>query len=118
MAKNDRTVSKRPDGQWANKLDGSSRASSLHDTQREAEQAARQMLENSGGGELKTKGLDGRIPAKTRSDGRTHFLRGTLSINVVSAARVWTFKAMAQMAGSSNARVFNFSPNRMAALDS
>ncbi len=64
MARNDRTVSRRPDGQWANKKDGSSRASSLHDTQREAERAARQMLEGSGGGELKVKGENGRIRSK------------------------------------------------------
>ena len=41
MARNDRTVSKRPDGSWANKKDGTSRAGSLHDTQREAIDAAR-----------------------------------------------------------------------------
>lgn len=64
MARNDRTVSRRPDGQWANKKDGNERASSLHDTQREAERAARQALVESGGGELKVKGEDGRIRSK------------------------------------------------------
>ena len=64
MTRNDRTVSRRPDGQWANKKDGSERASSLHDTQREAERAAREMLEGSGGGELKVKGENGRIRSK------------------------------------------------------
>lgn len=64
MARNDRTVSRRPDGQWANKKDGNERASSLHATQREAERAAHRMLAESGGGELKVKGEDGRIRSK------------------------------------------------------
>lgn len=64
MAKNDRTVSKRPDGSWANKRDGAERASSLHDTQREAERAAHKMLENSGGGELKVKDEGGKFRSK------------------------------------------------------
>jgi uncharacterized protein DUF2188 len=64
VAKNDRTVSRRPDGTWTNKRDGNERASSLHDTQREAEHAAHQMLINSGGGELKVKGEDGKIRSK------------------------------------------------------
>lgn len=64
MARNDRTVSKRPDGSWANKKDGTSRAGSLHDTQREAIDAAREMLINSGGGELKVKGVGGTIRSK------------------------------------------------------
>ena len=64
MGKDDRTVSKRPDGQWANKKDGAERASSLHDTQRQAERAAREMLERSGGGELKVKGEDQKIRSK------------------------------------------------------
>lgn len=64
MARNDRTVSQRPDGTWANKKDGNERASSLHQTQREAERAAKEMLENSGGGELKVKNEQGRIRSK------------------------------------------------------
>ena len=64
MGKNDRTVSRRSDGQWANKKDGADRASTLHDTQKEAEHVAHRMLENSGGGELKVKGEDGRIRSK------------------------------------------------------
>lgn len=64
MAKNDRTVSKRPEGSWANKKDGNERASSLHDTQRQAERTAKDMLQRSGGGELKIKGEDGRIRSK------------------------------------------------------
>jgi hypothetical protein len=57
-------VYRRPDGTWANKRNDSGRASSLHDTQAEAIDAAREMLVNQGGGELVTKGLDGRIRSK------------------------------------------------------
>lgn len=64
MARNDRTVSRRSDGSWANKRDGADRASSLHDTQREAERAAREMLQKSGGGELKVKDEKGHIRSK------------------------------------------------------
>lgn len=60
----DRTVSRRPDGRWENKRNDSGRASSLHSTQREAEQAARAMLRNQGGGELTTKGRDGKFRSK------------------------------------------------------
>ncbi len=62
--KNDRTVYKRDDGNWINKRNDSDRASGLHSTQKQAEQEARQMLKNSGGGELTTKGLDGKIRSK------------------------------------------------------
>lgn len=60
----DRTVSPRPDGKWANKRNDSDRASSLHDTQRDAERAARDMLKAQGGGELTTQGRDGRFRSK------------------------------------------------------
>jgi hypothetical protein len=60
----DRTVFRRTDGSWANKRNDADRASSLHDTQKEANDAARRMLHNQGGGELITKGLDGRIRSK------------------------------------------------------
>jgi Uncharacterized protein conserved in bacteria (DUF2188) len=59
-----RTVSRRPDGTWANKRNDADRASNLHDTQKEAVDAARRMLENQGGGELTTKGLNGKIRSK------------------------------------------------------
>jgi hypothetical protein len=64
MAKKGRTVSKRPDGQWANTLDGASRASSLHSTQQEAAQKARTQLKSDGGGELKIKNEEGKIRSK------------------------------------------------------
>jgi hypothetical protein len=62
--RNDRTVSQRDNGQWSNKQDGTSRATSLHNTQKQAADAARTALRQSGGGELKIKGEDGKIRAK------------------------------------------------------
>jgi hypothetical protein len=61
---NSRTVSQRKDGTWANKRDGASKSASNHRTQKQAEDAARKMLVNAGGGELKTKGVDGKIRSK------------------------------------------------------
>lgn len=60
----DRTVSQNPDGSWLNKRHDRSKASSVHDTQKEAQDSARQMLRNQGGGELVTKGRDGKIRDK------------------------------------------------------
>ena len=60
----DRTVSKRPDGTWANKRNDSSKASSVHRTQKEAEQVAKRMSKNQGGGEVITQGRDGRFRSK------------------------------------------------------
>lgn len=60
----DRTVFRQPDGPWANKRNDAAKASSLHRTQGAAEKAARQMLKNQGGGELTTKGTDGKIRSK------------------------------------------------------
>ncbi len=62
--KQDRVVSRRPDGKWANKRNDASRASSLHDTQAQAIDAARTNLQNQGGGELTTLGRNGRIRSK------------------------------------------------------
>lgn len=64
MPTNDRTVSQRDDGSWANKKDGAQRATSLHNTQKQAADAARAALKQSGGGELKVKNEDGRIRSK------------------------------------------------------
>jgi len=61
---NDRSVYRRKDGKWANKKDTASKASSLHDTQQEAQQAAKKNLKNQGGGELKTMGRNGQIRSK------------------------------------------------------
>ena len=60
----DRIVYKRPDGQWANKMNGAGKASSVHNTQSAAIKAARGMLKNQGGGELTTVGLDHKIRDK------------------------------------------------------
>lgn len=60
----DRTVSRRPDGSWENKRNDAQRAGSVHQTQKEAQDAAREMLQRQGGGELTTKGVDGRIRDK------------------------------------------------------
>lgn len=60
----DRMVYRRDDGTWVNKRNDANRASSIHITQREAEQAARELLKKQGGGELITKGIDGKIRSK------------------------------------------------------
>lgn len=57
-------VSRRADGTWQNRRNDANRASSLHDTQAEAIDAAKRMLVNQGGGELTTKGLNGKIRSK------------------------------------------------------
>jgi hypothetical protein len=62
--KQDRTVYRRSDGKWANKRNDTSRATSLHDTQQGAIDAARTNLQNQGGGELITHGRNGRIRSK------------------------------------------------------
>jgi len=61
---NDRIIFKRDKGEWVNKKVDSDKASSIHRTQYEAEKSAREMLKNSGGGELITKGLNGKIRSK------------------------------------------------------
>jgi hypothetical protein len=60
----DRIVSRQPDGQWQNRRNSASRATSLHPTQKEAENAARLLLQKQGGGELTTLGVDGKIRSK------------------------------------------------------
>lgn len=60
----DRTVSRRDDGTWQNKRQDAERASSVHTTQAEAQEAARRMLGNQGGGELTTMGVKGKIVSK------------------------------------------------------
>jgi predicted RNase H-like HicB family nuclease len=56
-----RHIVSNPDGGWDVKKPGASRASSHHDTQREAEQRAKEILGNVGGGEAVTHGRDGKI---------------------------------------------------------
>ncbi len=62
--KQDRMVFQTSEGNWANKRNDATRASTVHTTQREAEQVAKQMLKNQGGGELTTKGTNGLIRSK------------------------------------------------------
>lgn len=64
MSNKNRTVYRRSNGEWVNKRNDSDKASSVHDTQKDAENAARQMLKNQGGGELSIKGMDGKIRSK------------------------------------------------------
>ena len=54
-------VVKNPKGGWDTKREGSSRASSHSSTQREAEREAKDFSSNSGGGEVRIHGLDGKI---------------------------------------------------------
>ena len=61
---NRRTVSPNPDGGWDVQKPGASRASSHHDTQADAQTAARRYLGNDGGGELVTQGRNGQIRGK------------------------------------------------------
>ena len=70
----DRTIYKRSDGKWVNNRNDADRASSLHKTQSEAENAAREMLRNQGGGELTTQGRNGKFRSKdTISPGNDPF---------------------------------------------
>jgi hypothetical protein len=48
-------------GQWKAIREGSKRASVLTDTQKEAERLAKEMSANSGGGEVRIHGRDGKI---------------------------------------------------------
>lgn len=60
----DRIVYQRPDGRWANKRNDKERASSVRDTQKDAQKDAIRMLRNQGGGELTTKGRNAKIRSK------------------------------------------------------
>lgn len=57
---NQRIVQQRPDGRWEVVAPRHQRASVVTDTQARAIEAARPILANSGGGELRIKGRDGR----------------------------------------------------------
>lgn len=58
-------VYRRADRKWVNQRNDRQRATSLHNTQRAAQDAARRNLQNQGGGELSVKGLDGKVREKT-----------------------------------------------------
>jgi hypothetical protein len=55
------SVIKNPNGGWDAKRDESSKASSHSDTQSSAELDAKRFSANSGGGEVRIHGLDGKI---------------------------------------------------------
>ncbi len=54
-------VVKNPNGGWDSKRDNASRASSNSSTQRQAEANAKHFSANSGGGEVRIHGIDGKI---------------------------------------------------------
>lgn len=58
---NQRIVQLRPDGRWEVVAPGHQRASVITDTQAQAIDAGRPIVANSGGGELRIKGRDGRL---------------------------------------------------------
>ena len=57
----DYDVAQRPDGKWQATTPGASRASTVQDTQRAAQHEATRLAGNSGGGEMRIHGTDGRI---------------------------------------------------------
>lgn len=62
----DRTIYQRDDGKWVNKRHDRGEATGVHDTQKKAVDEGRENLKNQGGGELITKGRDGKIRSKDR----------------------------------------------------
>jgi hypothetical protein len=58
---NRRNVTPNGNGGWAVHRPGAGRASSVHDTPRDAVTRAREALNNTGGGELTVHGRDGKI---------------------------------------------------------
>lgn len=61
MSSNDRHVVPNPGGGWDVKAPGANRASSNHDTQAQAEQAAKDIVRNHGGGEVRIHRPNGQI---------------------------------------------------------
>jgi hypothetical protein len=59
MPKNDRYVTRHSEG-WSVRKPGAERASSVHDTQRDAEQRAKEIVGNLGGGEVRIQDRHGR----------------------------------------------------------
>jgi predicted RNase H-like HicB family nuclease len=64
MGSDERHVVKNPDGGWDVKKPHADRASSHHDTQAQAEQRAKEILGNIGGGEVVIHGRDNKIRDK------------------------------------------------------
>ena len=61
MSKSQHRIIYRTDNGWANKRSDAARPTSLHNTQREAYNAAKEILIRQGGGEIPIKGSFGRI---------------------------------------------------------
>ena len=61
MSKNNRHVVPNPGGGWDVKKPGAQRASTHHDTQRQAERRAKQIVAKAGGGEVRIHDRRGRI---------------------------------------------------------
>ena len=68
MAKNNYWISPNDDG-WKAQREGASRASGIFDTQREAENYARNVMQNNNGGELITQNRGGVIRSKDTING-------------------------------------------------
>ncbi len=60
----DRTVSPRPDGRWADKRNDAGKAAGIYDQQQQAIDASRGHLKNQGGGELTVQNRRGQIRRK------------------------------------------------------
>lgn len=63
MGKNDYHVTRRDDGKWQVKRQGAERSSSIHDTQRQADQRAAELARESGGERI-THNREGKIRSK------------------------------------------------------
>lgn len=70
--RNNYWVSPSEDG-WKAKREGASRAAGVFDTQKEAEDCARDILQNNGGGELITQSQHGSIRSKDTINKRDPF---------------------------------------------
>lgn len=57
----DYDVTRRKDGNWQAKREGSTRAGSVQPTQAEAQKDATEFVRGSGGGEVRIHGVDGKI---------------------------------------------------------
>jgi hypothetical protein len=61
---NNRTVHKRPDGTWGNLRNGNERDTSVHRTQQDAIDAAKDNAARQGGGDVTIQGRDGKFRDK------------------------------------------------------
>ena len=61
MKKTNYHVMKHPDGGWQGKKEGSQKATFITETKKQAEQKAKAIVSNQGGGEVRLHGKEGRI---------------------------------------------------------